>query len=37
MLWVEAIHTCESVRNSMANTGSTKSPNMVEERDINIK
>ena len=26
MLWTEAIHTCERVRKSMYNTGSTKSP-----------
>ena len=26
MLWGEAVHTCEIVRNSMATTGSTTSP-----------
>ena len=26
MLWKEAVHTCERIRNSMANTGSTTSP-----------
>ena len=26
LLWEEAVHTCESTRNSMATTGSTTSP-----------
>ena len=26
MLWAEAVHTCEILRNSMATTGSTNSP-----------
>ena len=26
MLWVEAVHTCKRVRNSMTTTGSTTSP-----------
>ena len=26
VLWAEAVHTCECVRNSMSATGSTESP-----------
>ena len=29
ILWVESVHTCELVHNSMENTGSTKSPSEI--------
>ena len=29
ILWIEAVHTRERVRNSMATTGSTKSPSAI--------